>query len=528
MAPDDERTDALGAERAFELTTPRSPWWASSRLRLSFLLTGLAVALFGLLSTRGGLLDLGGGPSQATGAAFASGCPGRDAPEVASTTVGDLSALRDAAARIMPTSVGRVYEQGTITTSNLWTDDSPQRPANAPGSSAPAGYEIRWWALTRDGSEDDVVADVFEFATRRQAREALLRASSPRCRAHGESHTALLPSGASALAWVNPDSAEEWDVIFVRGQRLYRVDDVPPSYPAPTGTRQRRLKQLAVEKTVAVLACALPEADCPASAASAPPPDLAPLAVSPSAQSGSRGPVTRAQVSRYARAVNIHGYDVPGMTAVTRERATENLGYWREFARCDGERTSTHSFEASGSPIFRYAGRLDEGSVSSVVAVFSNETDADRYLAALASARARSCVVRSYERRLLSRHRQRDLRAGRLVAEPLPAATPASYRGLGPYRGAALRFTTPISYTTRRGRRAQLDSYVEGFVFACGRAVIGLTAESEFRPLAEPTEQYLLRMLVGRAEAYEGDLLGPVGRRTGLGGQHAVPSSEMG
>ena len=199
------------------------------------------------------------------------------------------------------------------------------------------------------------------------------------------------------------------------------------------------------------------------------------------------------------------------MTAVTRERATENLGYWREFARCDGERTSTHTFEASQSPIFRYAGRLDEGSVSSAVAVFSNETDADRYLDALASARARSCVVRSYERRLLSRHGQRDLRTGRLVAEPLPAATPASYRGLGPYRGAALRFITPISYTTKRGRRAQLDSYVEGFVFAYGRAVIGLTAESEFRPLAEATGQYLLRMLVGRAEAYEADLRRPVG-----------------
>jgi hypothetical protein len=509
MASDDERTGALGAERAFELTTPRSPWWASSRLRLSFLLAGLAVALFALLSTRGGLLDLGGGPSQATGAGFASGCPGRGAPEVASTTVRGLAALRDAAARIMPTPVGRVYEQGTITTSNLWTDDSPQRLSSAPASSAPAGYEIRWWALTRDGSEDDVVADVFEFATPRQAREALLRASSPRCRPHGESHTALLPSGASALAWVNPDSVEEWDVLFVRGRRLYRVDDVPSDYPPPKGSRRRRLKALAVERTVAVLACALPDADCPAAAVMSGPPDLASLAARPSAQPGSRGPVTRGQVSRYAQAVNIRGYDVPGMMAVTRERATENLGYWREFARCDGERTSTHTFEASQSPIFRYAGRLDAGSVSSTVAVFSNEADADLYLTALASARARSCVVRSYERRLLSRHGRGDLRTGRLVAEPLPAATPASYRGLGPYRGAALRFTIPISYTTKQGRRARLDSYVEGFVFAYGRAVVGLTAEGEFRPLAQADEQYLMTKLVGRAEAYEGDLPGP-------------------
>jgi hypothetical protein len=503
--------DAGEAEQAVELRTRRAPWWASSRLRLSFLLTCLVVASFALISTRGGLLDLGSGPSQATGAAFPAGCPGRGAPEVASTTVAGLAVLRDAAMRIMPTPVGRVYEQGTITTSNLWTDDSPQRLSRSPASSVPAGYEIRWWALTRDGSEDDVVADVLEFASPRQAREALRRASSPHCRSHGESHTALLPSGASALAWVNPDSAEEWDVLFVRGRRLDRVDDVPADYPAPRGSRQRRLKQRAVEKTVAVLACALPDAGCPAGAVVARPPDLAKLATGPSAQTSSRHPVSRGEVSSYAHAVNLRGYDVPEMTAVTREGATENLGYWQEFARCDRAQSSTLSFQASQSPIFRYTGRLKAGFVYSTVALFSSEADADRYLVAFAGASARSCVARSYERRLLGRHGQPDLRVGRLVAEPLPATAPTSYRGPGPYRGAALRFTIPITYTPKRGRRVQLDSYFEGFVFAYGRAVIGLTAQGEFRPLAQVNEQYLMRMLMGRAEAYEADLLGPVG-----------------
>jgi hypothetical protein len=515
MAPDDERedarTDALGAERAFELTTTRSPWWASSRLRLSFLLTGLAVALFALLSTRGGLLDLGGGPSQATGAAFASGCPGRDAPEVAGTTVGDLSALRDAVARIMPTSVGRVYEQGTITTSNLWTDDSPQRPASAPGSSAPAGYEIRWWALTRDGSEDDVAADVFEFATRRQAREALLRASSARCRSHGESHTALLPSGASALAWVNPDSAEEWDVIFVRGQRLYRVSDVPSNYPAPNGPRQRRLKALAVERTVAVMACALPDAGCPAAAVAARPPDLAPLAVGRSAQPSSSRPVNREQASVYARDVNLRGYDVPEMRAVTREATPTGLGYWGELIRCTPERHAIGTFAARQSPVFRYGSRLRAGFVYSTVTVSSSEAGAERYLAALASARAASCVARSYEQRLIIRHDHDGVRIGRIVASALPAPEPASYRGPGRYRGTALRLTIPFSYASERGRRAQLDSYVESFAFVHGRAVVGLAAEGESRPFSSADEEYLMKQLVGRSEAYEAELLGAFG-----------------
>ncbi len=419
----------------------------------------------------------------------------------------DLAVLHDAAARIMRTPAGRVYEQGTITTSDLWTDDSPSALSGSPTSPAPAGYEIRWWALTRDGSEDDVAADVFEFATQRQAREVLMRASSARCRPHGESHTALLPSGASSLAWTNPDNVEEWDVLFVRGRRLYRVDDVPADYPAPSGSRQRRLKQIAVEKTVAVLACALPDADCPASAASARPPDLATLVVGGSAGPGSSRPVSRERASAYAHAVNLHGYDVPEMTAVTREGIPEGVGYWGELARCAGER-GLGSSATGESPVFRFGGRVQGGFLYSTVTVFASDADAQRYLAALASARAGSCLARSYQRRLVNRHSQGSIRIGRVVANALPAPVPTSYRGFGPYRGTALRLTIPISYSSRRGERAQLDSYVEGFAFAYGRAVVGLAAQGESRPFSSADEEYLVRQLVGRSEAYEAGLLG--------------------
>lgn len=502
--------DAPGPELAFELTPARSRWWASSRIRLSLLLTGLAAALLALLSMRGGLLDLGGGPVQASGAAFAPGCPGRAAPEVASIPVQDLAALRDAVARIMPPRVGRVYEKGTVTTSNLWSDNQPRSLSSSPARSVPAGYEIRWWALDRDGNEDDIVADVFEFATHRQAQDVLARAASTRCRRYGEAHAARLPSGAGNLSWVNPDNAEQWDVLFVRGRRLYRVGDVPASYPPPPGPQQHRLRQLAVERTGDVLACALPDAACPASAVSARATSLATLAASSPAQPRSRRSVTRGQASTYAHAVNLRGYDVPEMTPVTRESTTENPGYWDAFVRCTGERRSTHVVVAIQSPTFRYQGRLEGRFVYSTVAVFPSEADADRYLAALASARARTCVTRSYDQRLLRRRSQRRLlRVGRIAAGPLLAPAPASYRGLGPYRGTGLRLTIPISYTTRRGRRLQLHSYLESFAFAYGPAVIGLAAENEYRPFARANEQYLMSKLVGRAEANEADLLGP-------------------
>jgi hypothetical protein len=501
--------DGAGQELAFEPSPTPSRWWASSRIRLGLLLTGLTAASLALVSVRGGLLDLGSGPPQASGAAFPRGCPGRDAPEVASIPVRDLAALRDEAAPIMPSRVGRVYETGTVTTSNLWSDNQPQPLSSSPATSVPAGYEIRWWALDRGGNEDDVVADVFEFATNRQAQDVLARAASTRCRRYGAAHAALRPSGARNLSWVNPENAEQWDVLFVRGRHLYRIGDVPASYPPPRGPKQQRLKQLAAEATGDVLACALPNAACPPSADWAGASSLATLAASSSAQPRSGRPVTRGQVGTYAHAVNLRGYDVPEMTPVTQEVATKHLGYWDAFVRCTGALSSTHALVAIQSPTFSYRGRLEGRHVYSTVGVFPSAANADRYLAVLASARARTCGTRSDDRQLRPGRTQRHVvRFGRIAGEPLPAPAPTSYRGLGPYRGTGLRLTIPLSITTTPGRRVQLHAYLDGFVFAYGRAVIGLADESEFRPFAPADEQYLMSKLVGRAEANEADLLG--------------------
>jgi hypothetical protein len=501
----DARTDALGIEAAFGLTPPRAPWWANRHIRLGLLLAGLMAAVLALLSVRGGLFDIGSGPAQASGAAFAPGCPGRGAPRVQSIPVENLAALRNAVSRIMPPRVGRVYETGTITTSNLWSDDSPLRASSSssPARSVPAGYEMRWWALDRDGNEDDVVADVLEFATERQAEDALTRAASTRCRRDGTAHAGHFPSGAGNLFWVNPDNAQEWDVLFVRGRRLYRIGDVPPGYPPAAGPAQSRLERLRADSTVEVLACALPDAACQASAVSARATSLATtLTAGLSAQPNASRPITRAQARTYAHAVNLRGYDVPRMMQVVPEAPSEDRGYSEAFVRCTGELSSTHSVVAIHSPVFRYRGQLQYQSVYSTVTVLPSEGAADRYLAVLASARARTCITHSYDRALLRRAAERKpLRLGRILATPLPSPAPASYRGLGPYRGTALRLTLQSSYTTRRGRRLRLPFYIEGFAFAHGRAVISLTAESVIRPFAQANEQYLMSKLVGRAEA---------------------------
>ncbi len=380
----------------------------------------------------------------------------------------------------------------------------PSSSSGSPADSVPAGYEVRWWALDRQGNEDDVVADVLEFASERQAVDALARAASTRCRRDGAAYAAHFPSGASNLYWVNPDNAQQWDVLFVRGRRLYRVDDVPPGYPPATEAAQHRLEQLRALTTVNVLACALPDAACQASVVSAHATNLARLTASSSSHPSAPRPITRAQARAYAHAVNLRGYDVPEMTQVAPEGPIDDRGSWEAFVRCTGELRSTHTVVSIHSPIFTYSNRLRFQSAYSTIAVLPSERAADRYLAVLASARARGCITHSYRRLLLGHTAERKpLRLGSIAITPLTAPAPASYRGLGPYRATALRLTIPGSYTTRRGRRVQLPFYIEDFAFAYGRDLIGLTTESSLRPFPQANEQYLMKMLVGRAEANE-------------------------
>jgi hypothetical protein len=487
-------SDSPHVEAAFG-ASPRVPWWASRRIRLPVLLALLGAAVFALLGVRGYWFNLGGGLTQASGAAFAPGCPGREAPEVQSVPVRALSELHNAVSRIMPPLVGRVYEMGTITTSNLWSDNRPSPPSStrSPAELVPAGYEMRWWALDRDGSQDDVVADVFEFATEKQAYDALTRAASPHCRRYGVGSAAPFLAGASNLVWVNPDDVQEWDVLFVRAHRLYRVADAPPGYLPG----ERRGAQM----TVDVLACALPDADCPTSTPSAHQTNLATLTAATGAGSGLR--LSGTQATAYAHAVNLRAYDVPELRQVAPEGPTRDRGYWEAFARCNGEPRSMRAVAAIHSPIFGYGGRARYELVYSTVAVLPSEAAADRYVATLASAHARHCIAHAYDLVLLGRtatERSR-LNLGALTLKALPATAPSTYRSVGPYRGIAQRLTLQLSFTTRRGRHVRVPLYVEGAAFAHGPAVIGLTATTSFRRFPDASEQYLISALVGRAEA---------------------------
>jgi hypothetical protein len=480
--------------------------WARGYVRLGVLLAVLAASVLALLSLRVGLFDFGSAPAQARGAAFAAGCPGREAPEVRRVPPASVAALRDAVSRTAPARASREYESGTITTANLWSDEQPRaQPASgSPPHTVAAGYEMRWWSLNRDGNEDDVVADVLEFATSRAAEAALTRAASPRCRAEAAAHAGRSPAGSHELRWLNPDKAREWDVLFTRGARLYRVAYVPPSYPPANGPAQRAKQWQRAQATAELLGCAVADAACRAPDVPTRTTNLATLVDGSAPRASATAAIAREQARRYARLVNLRDYDVPGMVKTTREGPTEEQPSWNTFARCAGEPRSSRSVEEIQSAVFTYRGRRQDATVASTVSVLPSDAAASSDLDVLATDRARECVRRIYSRSWFTREAARSqLRAARISAAPLANPAPVSYRGLRPYLGAAIRVTIQASYTTRRGRHVQVPIYIDDFSFAYGRAVVALVAESVFYPYLRAGERYLMTKLVGRAQVSE-------------------------
>jgi hypothetical protein len=224
----------------------RSRWRASQRIRLSLLLACAGVLALWLAAARTGAL----------GHATASApCPLTGAPRVVQVTAAELGGLRAGVARAMPDRIGRLYEEGTVEGANLWSDGLPSPPPAIATALRPGGYEMRWWAPTRD----DIAADVLLFDDPAHAREFLVRAASPGCRAAAGATHARWPSGARNLRWVNPEGLVQADVMFARGPRVYRVAVVQSGRAARTPTPGDLRRAF---RAVDTLACLLPAAAC--------------------------------------------------------------------------------------------------------------------------------------------------------------------------------------------------------------------------------------------------------------------------
>jgi hypothetical protein len=167
----------------------------------------------------------------------------------------DLGKLRASVVRVLPQRVGRLYEEGTIFGSSIWTDASPTGPTVSPTAKRPGGYEMRWWAP----NGDDLVADVLVFADPARAARFMQQAVGARCGHVALANTTSTPPQGRNLAWLNPDHVAETDVYLARGSRVYRVADAPAGQRGGTLTPARIRRALVLVDT---LACLLPGAHC--------------------------------------------------------------------------------------------------------------------------------------------------------------------------------------------------------------------------------------------------------------------------
>ncbi len=139
-----------------------------------------------------------------------------------------------------------------------WSDQVPSfaSPRDAYLVPALAGYEIRWWSP--EGVHE--VADLFVFPTAGDASRYVRLATLPRCRHFGAvSYPVTVPAAARSLVWDNPLGYLQADVFFSRGNRAYRVSEVPPGPrdQPPSHIDGRRLLRTPEE-----IACQLGDARC--------------------------------------------------------------------------------------------------------------------------------------------------------------------------------------------------------------------------------------------------------------------------
>src|ERR1700722_14190079 len=132
------------------------PRWRSHRLGVLLLLLACLVGLGVYLLAAGE--GSGGGGSKS-----AADCGGGGAPAVGRVSASALGALRGSVLRVLPERVGKLYEEGTVMGSYMWSDAQPAPPPVSAKALRPAGYEMRWFAP--DG--DDIAADVLVFSDAR-------------------------------------------------------------------------------------------------------------------------------------------------------------------------------------------------------------------------------------------------------------------------------------------------------------------------------------------------------------------------
>lgn len=204
-------------------------------------------------------------------------------------------------------------------------------------------------------------------------------------------------------------------------------------------------------------------------------------------------PITKAQATTYAHAVNLRAGDVLGMTMSGRPETESEVAKERhsteELNRCAGGVSLEHQLVDIRSPKFSRGDELQHQEVGSGVSVLSSAALATQELAVVRSARGRACITR-FAKRQFAQGSSGPLHSGRMTTSLLPAPV----AGIGGSFG--LRVTVTL-IASRTG--IQFPLYIDFLGFVFGPAEISLDDFSISRPVSSATEHQLLLLLYSRA-----------------------------
>lgn len=216
-------------------------------------------------------------------------------------------------------------------------------------------------------------------------------------------------------------------------------------------------------------------------------------------------PGSESNAIAYANAINLRASDLRGLVAstVALQRKTKYGPFGRLGERCAGGAGARG--EVFGVLSQRFVGSHEHSffpieSVFSAVYVFPDDAMASHEVSVFASPRARSC---------LSRDNFKQVTTVNSISEPMFSGVgiaPLSF-SVGTVSARGYRVTAVLAAFLEAPRVNRRPNYYEEFLgFSVGRAVITLHTTGSTRPFPVKTEQPLLSLLYGRAEASSGIL----------------------
>ncbi|MDQ6810769.1 MAG: hypothetical protein M3Z95_02575 [Actinomycetota bacterium] len=205
----------------------------------------------------------------------------------------------------------------------------------------------------------------------------------------------------------------------------------------------------------------------------------------------SQSPLSTAQATASARAINLTASDIAEATVSRWKPTPLPAGERAELAHCQALAAQGRELIAERSPRFVRGKDLESEEISSFVAIMPDAGPLAGELGSLGSQAVRACLSLA-----LNRHyavpRCGCAQVGKFTASSLHVVLPGARAPIG------IRIASSLTF---HANEITVPIYADLLAFGSGRAKIGLIAFSVTQPEPPVTEDQLLTLLLARARA---------------------------